>query len=330
MCNLTQQIKNKARELGMDLVGIAGTGRFFDAPEGKCPEDILPGAKSVIVIGVRILDGAIQAIFRAREEGKKNIHGLFGTYGCQLIPNMHMGSATLRLSYYVQELTGCMTVPTTSGPFQTSSAFSQRRAAVAAGLGEYGWHGYVLTPEFGPRVRFCSIITTAELDEDPLYSGERLCDPSKCQICTKICPTNALPEYSEAAIAELSVAGKKVDSCGNLDVNRCKLACYGFVDTINTTYNPKSQDHSAGYTANFDHSSKYSKALSEAKLELDKNHMSDEDFNKILQNTPPTISGVQSYPNWKCSFCLAYCPAGNWKERFSDKTLSGYSADSNT
>lgn len=32
--------------------------------------------------------------------------------------------------------------------------FSNRHAAVAAGLGEIGWNGFCLTPDNGPRQRF--------------------------------------------------------------------------------------------------------------------------------------------------------------------------------
>ena len=35
--------------------------------------------------------------------------------------------------------------------------------------------GIVLTPEYGPRNRFGAILTTAEIEPDPLYSGEKLC-----------------------------------------------------------------------------------------------------------------------------------------------------------
>jgi len=48
-------VKRAARCAGADLVGIASTDRFKDYPEDKRPEHLLPGARSVIVIGVRVL-----------------------------------------------------------------------------------------------------------------------------------------------------------------------------------------------------------------------------------------------------------------------------------
>jgi hypothetical protein len=57
--------------------------------------------------------------------------------------------------------------------------FSQRHAAVRAGLGEFGFSGLVITPQFGPRVRYVSVITEAELQADPLLV-EKVCMRGKC------------------------------------------------------------------------------------------------------------------------------------------------------
>ena len=57
------------RDLDMDYVGISSVERLSGAPEGYRPTDLLPGAKSVVVMAVRLLEGATQAIFRAHEDG---------------------------------------------------------------------------------------------------------------------------------------------------------------------------------------------------------------------------------------------------------------------
>jgi len=70
--------------------------------------------------------------------------------------------------------------------------FSHRHAATRAGLGEFGLNNIVLTPEFGPRVRFNTIVTNAELDPDPLIT-EPLCKRGKCGfICMKSCFVEAI------------------------------------------------------------------------------------------------------------------------------------------
>lgn len=72
--------------------------------------------------------------------------------------------------------------------------------AVKAGLGEYARNQMVITPEFGPRLRFSKIFTNIPLAHDtPKPKGVR----AFCDICTKCadaCPVKALP-YGPPQIA---------------------------------------------------------------------------------------------------------------------------------
>jgi epoxyqueuosine reductase QueG len=64
--------------------------------------------------------------------------------------------------------------------------FSHRHAATRAGLGEFGYNNIVLTPQFGARQRFSSIITDAELVPDPL-AEKPICLRDSCMLCIKAC-----------------------------------------------------------------------------------------------------------------------------------------------
>ena len=68
----------------------------------------------------------------------------------------------------------------------TFGPFSHRHAATRAGLGEFGYNNVVLTREFGPRQRFNSIITDADLVADDLVS-EPICLRDSCRLCLKAC-----------------------------------------------------------------------------------------------------------------------------------------------
>lgn len=63
--------------------------------------------------------------------------------------------------------------------------FSHRHAAFLAGLGTFGIHNCILTREYGPRVRFGSVFTTAKIPSDPLMN-EELC--TWCMQCVLSCP----------------------------------------------------------------------------------------------------------------------------------------------
>jgi len=294
--SIEQSIKERASKIGMDLCGIAPVSRFEGAPKGSHPADFLPGCKSVISIGVRLVDGAVQNIMRNIEDGNRMAQGIYGTYGYTMAPNFHLLYAVYDLSQFIERKTGFAAAPTPVGPLMTGFSISQRHAAVAAGLGEFGWMSIVLTPQFGPRNRFGAILTTAELEPDPMYSGPRLCDPEKCKICTTVCPTSALSKYGEKEARRVTykdLAGDKAYDYCHVDMTRCRISSHalmkktgGFQDLVT------SLDASA------------------------------EEVHKATLKTMP--EGLQQSPTWKCGKCLAYCPAGNWKEKFKDTGFSNH------
>jgi Pyruvate/2-oxoacid:ferredoxin oxidoreductase delta subunit len=69
--------------------------------------------------------------------------------------------------------------------------FSQRHAAIAAGLGNWGRHNLVIHPDLGSRVLFSTVICDMSLPPDPPVKDD-LC--SQCNICVDNCPGRALDE----------------------------------------------------------------------------------------------------------------------------------------
>ena len=66
--------------------------------------------------------------------------------------------------------------------------------AIQAGLGQYGRHGLLITPEFGPRVRIAKIFTDLPLIPDqPIDFGvTETCN--HCRRCSDGCPVKAIPD----------------------------------------------------------------------------------------------------------------------------------------
>ncbi|MGB8780481.1 MAG: hypothetical protein WCD81_07525 [Candidatus Bathyarchaeia archaeon] len=59
MADLTGKLKDFVKKKGATLVGVATAKRFSRAPKGHRPRDLLPNAKSVISIGLRINKSSI-------------------------------------------------------------------------------------------------------------------------------------------------------------------------------------------------------------------------------------------------------------------------------
>jgi epoxyqueuosine reductase len=189
MEQLKVKVKQKGKEIGMDLVGITDLSRLKNTPKRFRATDYLPTAQAVIVIGVHIPEGSV--------ENWSKTPSSYQYYGYAL-PNKELGRASFYISKLVEN-TGyrCFPiVPTGHSKDWDHKAqmgeFSHRHAAVAAGFGEIGFNRLVITPQFGNRIRFCSIITEAPLPPDPMYDGPPLCD--RCMKCIKACPGGCLDE----------------------------------------------------------------------------------------------------------------------------------------
>ncbi|NWF56646.1 MAG: epoxyqueuosine reductase [Syntrophaceae bacterium] len=190
------------RKAGADLVGIAPAERFEGAPKGHKPEDILPGAKSVVAMAKRIPLSIVKSI-------PSPYYDRFGYHDL----NAYLRELTFRVALFIEDQ-GFEAFPLDPSvddkarevqilqeapepKIKILGDFSHRHAIVAAGLGEFAASSMVVVPKFGPRIRAVSVITTAPLEPGPLLGGKsrfNICRPEACGLqCGKKCPARALP-----------------------------------------------------------------------------------------------------------------------------------------
>ncbi len=150
----TRQLKRVARVFGADLVGITAyderwvyTERFSATAGGPKPNDLPDGLTGVIVIGQAMDPDLIQTAPSA----------LSGT--ATGLGYSRDAAVLLGVAQYIRNL-GYRAVPSMN---DTALAIP---LAIQAGLGQYGRHGLVITPEFGPRLRFGKIFTDLPLATD--------------------------------------------------------------------------------------------------------------------------------------------------------------------
>jgi epoxyqueuosine reductase QueG len=307
----TSKIKDYIlNECLMDIAGVAEAALLMDEPAGYRPTDILPGARSVVVYGKRMPDGGVQAAFRGFEDGNRIAKSGYGAFCADLASNFSLLFQTFQISQFIERHFQEVATPLPCGPMQCGvpvatpvPAFVEpfrvglplniERAAVAAGLGEYGWSGRLLTPEFGPRIQFGAVITTMPLEFDAPYSGAELCGGEPCGVCVRQCPVDAIPGYEEGETRQLGV-GEGKRAAAEIRLNRCIVAACALRREFGGL-----EDFVA------------SKDPTEAELE--------DAFKKVPINH---WEGLDHYPKWKCDKCLVYCPTGNWKERFLDRGLT--------
>lgn len=224
MNELRSKLDELARAHGADLLGVAGVDRFTDVPPERHPLSIFPEARSVIVIGRRITRGTLRGV----EEGTH--FQAYDLFGYNWLDNRFVAMTVFQIVEFLED-GGWEAVPLPPLPAQIPPMGIPVRdgqpppnvlveipdAAVRAGLGEIGYCGVLLTPQFGPRQRLQVILTDAELPPDPLFEGE-LCD--MCLECAEACPLGAISKDERTT---LDIAGRQM-TVGAIDLAQCR-AC---------------------------------------------------------------------------------------------------------
>ena len=189
---LTEKIKAELLNNGMDLVGFAPVDRWQHAPFMLSPEAVLPGSRSVIVMAMHLTETWI-------EMGGNPDPQVVGPGGMVDI-NAYIDRFSYKTVRLLQQY-GHQAVAVAASnvwrfrayegiPGFFTADISHLHAAAAAGLSQIGWSGLSITPEYGPRIRFATVVTDALLVPTPLYDKSKLCD--MCMDCVKHCPSAAM------------------------------------------------------------------------------------------------------------------------------------------
>jgi len=220
---ITQEVKKLALSNSLDYVGIAPADALEEEPQGSRPSDFLPGARTIISLGVKLSLGVQFAnrLAHRRRDLRHSIYSyLWHGFG---LPSLHYLDRTAILIIRFLEEQGYIAVPSmAASSFDIRSSlteFSNIRAAVAAGLGDLGWGELVLTSDAGPRARFTSIITNAPLKVGTKRRKAKLCEPDRCKelgkglpLCARVCPTHAIgPDEQRVRIGEKTFTTARID-----------------------------------------------------------------------------------------------------------------------
>jgi epoxyqueuosine reductase len=236
---LTERVRAEMLNAGMDLVGFGPVERWQNAPYLLSPQAILPEAKTVIVGAVYILDTWIEL----GGEPTPQDHGPGGW----MDQNALLDRTAYRMARLLSDAGHAAIAVASSNiwryreyegiPSLFAPDLSHIHAAVAAGLGEIGWSGLALTPEFGNRCRFITIVTAAELTPTPMYDGPALCD--RCGDCIRHCPSGAMKGDLNSRAPHVVEIGGKTYKYLNKNMWRCAWAEHFNLDLSSTTLTDK-------------------------------------------------------------------------------------------
>ncbi len=219
---LTDKVRSAILGMGMDLVGFGPVERWSKAPFLLSPKAILPESKTVVVAAIHITDTWTEMGGEPEPQdrsagGWMDQNSLLDrvAYRTVRLLNGYGQKAIAVASSNIWRYRQFEGIPSLFAP-----DLSHIHAATAAGLAEIGWSGLAITPEFGSRCRFISIVTDADLVPTPMYSGPKLCD--MCGECIKHCPTASLrKELGKPHEVEI---GGRVFRYANKNMWRCAWA----------------------------------------------------------------------------------------------------------
>ena len=215
--NLSQAVKQRARELGFDLVAIARAGpspdweryrAWIDAGRAgemdylarhtalkQDPRTLLPEARSIILVGLNYAQHLDRALLTDPSRGRISIYALGGDY------HKIMRKALIKLDGWLAAQTGRKSQ---GRAFVDSAPVLERSWASAAGLGFIGKNACLIHPQQGSWFFLGGLLVPETLTPDPepqrvnrgldlewhfADGGVGTC--GGCTRCLEACPTGA-------------------------------------------------------------------------------------------------------------------------------------------
>lgn len=203
MQSLTERLKAQAHGLGFELVGIApaqtptGLGRFLEwleqgyagqmeyltrgAEARTSPESILPGARTVAMLGISYHQPKL------RQEVTPAHHGRVAAYAQGSDYHELLWG---KLNQLRDWLIGIVPDAKARGVVDTAPLL-ERDFGRLAGLGWFGKNTMLINKKAGSFFLLAALVTTVELEIDQPHPASHC---GTCRACLDACPTKAFPE----------------------------------------------------------------------------------------------------------------------------------------
>ncbi len=204
----TERIIERAYELGFDMAGIApavpaptldaylrwieagyhGEMGYMARPDRiarrKDLNVILPGAKSLVVVGMNYYTGDIDQAVGDESRGRISNYAWGGDYHDVMLPKLE------ELGQYIEQEAGAEKVATRA--YVDTGAILERGHGEQAGLGFVGKNTMLIHPRMGSFFFLGVMITTAELIDDQGIGEKQMPGCGSCTRCIEQCPTGAI------------------------------------------------------------------------------------------------------------------------------------------
>jgi len=194
---IAEQIRKVAEGENVPVFGIGAASVMANESPGYRPEDLLPGAQSLICFGIPVPRGVYQT----------PTNGLETAWRSQNLNYRRLDTLSVRFAALLEEsgeqavpIFGCMPLGLNEKG-DVVGYFNQIRMGEVTGIGVIGKNGLLLNSHFGSRLMLGGLLTTANLLAMRYPDSDEPGCPPGCQICAEVCPVHAImPEKKQVKI----------------------------------------------------------------------------------------------------------------------------------
>jgi epoxyqueuosine reductase len=185
---IVDEIRKIFEDERVPVWGMSHASKMANEPHNHRPEDLLPGARSLVCFGIPVP----RAVYRMPAYAAETI------WRSQNLDYRRLDALSLRIAALCEEI-GERAVPTFGCmPLGMDKKgvivgyLNQIRMGEATGIGIIGRNGLLLHSRYGARLMLGGILTTAVLPETRYSDSKEPGCPPNCRICAEACPVKAI------------------------------------------------------------------------------------------------------------------------------------------
>ncbi|MGD0818351.1 MAG: 4Fe-4S double cluster binding domain-containing protein [Methanomassiliicoccales archaeon] len=183
---LEDELHAMAMSLGADLYGIADLGPY-EVEVVRQGGDLVSGYQFAISVGIRLLDAIVDQI---PNRSQRAVRVSYRSHTYNVVNDRLDQISSLLAGRLQKEGFRSMPVPASEriDDERICAMFSHKMAAHLAGQGWIGKSCLLVTPQYGPRVRWTTVLTDYPFSKAGIPMDPRC---GTCEECANACPMHA-------------------------------------------------------------------------------------------------------------------------------------------
>ncbi len=185
---IIDEIYELAEKENVPVLGSCPASEMANELPGHRPEDLLPGAQSLVCFGLPVPQGVYRAPTYTRET----------VWRSQNLNYRRLDTLSMRIAAFLEEngaraapVYGCLPMGVNNRG-QVVGYLNQIQMGSVARIGVIGKNGLLLNSQYGARLMLGGVVTTADLPEARYPEIDEPGCPPDCRICADACPVGAI------------------------------------------------------------------------------------------------------------------------------------------